>query len=78
MESLKKMGTLLTVVAALGMGGVVMTGCEQEGPAERAGERFDDALDRTGENLDRAGENVQDAADDAQDNLRDAADELSN
>lgn len=41
----------------------VLAGCEQEGPAERAGENVDEGVERTGEGIDRAGENIQDAAD---------------
>ncbi len=37
-------------------------GCEQEGPAERAGERVDESMERAGENMERAGENIQDSA----------------
>lgn len=53
---------------------IIGAGCEQQGPAERAGERIDQAADdvgdafrpagpaeRAGENLDRAADNVGDA-----------------
>ncbi len=40
----------------------VLTGCEQEGPAERAGENVDESVERAGESIERAGENVQDSA----------------
>lgn len=43
-------------------GFLAVLGCEQEGPAERAGENVDEAMERTGESIDQAGENIQDAA----------------
>jgi hypothetical protein len=42
---------------------VPLYGCErQEGPAERAGESLDNALDKTGEQVEKAGDRIQDAA----------------
>lgn len=37
-------------------------GCEQEGPAERAGEKVDESMERAGEKMEQAGENIQDSA----------------
>ena len=37
-------------------------GCEQEGPAERAGERVDESMEKAGEKMEQAGENIQDSA----------------
>ena len=39
-----------------------LTGCEQEGPAERAGEAIDDATESAGEAIEDAGESMEDAA----------------
>ncbi|WP_447968133.1 hypothetical protein [Nitrospira sp. M1] len=39
-----------------------MTGCEQQGPAERAGEAVDEATEEAGEKLEEAGEEMEDAA----------------
>ncbi|HBP89623.1 MAG: hypothetical protein KC592_14405 [Nitrospira sp.] len=36
--------------------------CEQEGPAERAGERVDESMEKAGEKMEEAGENIQDSA----------------
>lgn len=33
--------------------------CEREGPAEKAGEKVDEATEQTGETLERAGERVE-------------------
>ncbi len=40
----------------------MLMGCEQEGPAERAGENIDESMERAGDSIERAGENVQDSA----------------
>ncbi len=37
-------------------------GCEQEGPAERAGENVDESMEKAGEKMEQAGENIQDSA----------------
>jgi hypothetical protein len=37
-------------------------GCEQEGPAERAGEKTDEAMEKAGENIQEAGDKIQDTA----------------
>jgi hypothetical protein len=37
-------------------------GCEEEGPAERAGERVDESMEKAGEELEQAGDKVQDSA----------------
>ncbi len=39
-----------------------VVGCEQEGPAERAGERVDESMEKAGEKMEQAGENIQDSA----------------
>lgn len=57
---------LLGAVLAIGLGGF-LTGCEQEGPAERAGERVDETVEQTKEAVDEAlektGEQVEQAGD---------------
>ncbi|WP_192035534.1 hypothetical protein [Halomonas sp. YLGW01] len=57
-----KFGIMLLVV----MMSVVISGCEQEGPAEEAGEKIDNAMEDTGEAIEEAGENVEEAAEEAQ------------
>lgn len=49
------------VAALLGLGALTLSGCEQEGPMEQAGEQVDDAIDE-----------AQDAAEDARDEVQDA------
>jgi hypothetical protein len=40
-----------------------LPGCQKhEGPAEQAGKKVDNAVDKTGQKIEQAGENIQDAA----------------
>lgn len=57
------MSPMKTLCAALLVGMYVVTfgGCEREGPAERAGEKIDEAGKRAGEALEEAGEKARDA-----------------
>lgn len=41
-----------------------LIGCEQEGPAERAGEEIDEAVEEAGETLEEAGEAIEETGDD--------------
>lgn len=57
-----------TVNAALIMGALVvaLSGCDMnEGPAEEAGKKVDEATEQAGEKIEEAGEKIQDAARDA-------------
>jgi len=47
-------GTLCAGFLTLALGG-----CEQEGPAERAGEQVDEATEQAGEAMEKAGERMQ-------------------
>jgi hyperosmotically inducible periplasmic protein len=64
---LKKLIVFISVLAFLGIGAI---GCEQEGPAEKTGEKIDEAAEQagekaeelkeeTGEKLEEAGEKMQ-------------------
>jgi hypothetical protein len=55
-------GTALIVGLLL----VALSGCEK-GPAEKAGENIDDAVDKVGESLGNAGDSIQEAGRDARD-----------
>jgi len=56
-----------------GIMAIALGGCEQEGPAERAGEKVDEALEggtkgpmeKAGEEMDKAGEKVGEAVEEA-------------
>lgn len=82
---MKPRGLWLTVALVCG----ALAGCEQEGPAEKAGERVDEAVEQTqdaiddagqqgtmermGEELDQGVEKAGEAAEDAGDEMQDAA-----
>jgi hypothetical protein len=54
------------VVAAFAVGILLaaLSGCEK-GPAEKAGESIDNAVNKTGQQIDKAGDKIKDAASDA-------------
>ncbi len=52
------LGAVLAISALL----VALVGCEQQGPAEQAGEKIDNATEQAGENMEKAGEAIQDKA----------------
>lgn len=56
------------VLACVGVLG--LAACEEDGPAERAGERIDDAIDDARDRLDDAADELDDAADELRDALR--------
>lgn len=58
----RKNVTRILAAAFAGACCMCMTACEEEGPAERAGERVDEAAEQTGEAIEDAGENIQDGA----------------
>jgi len=45
---------------------VALSGCEK-GPAQKAGESVDDAVEKAGESLEKAGDSIQDAGRNARD-----------
>lgn len=54
------MKKLLFVLLFLSMG---LAACEQEGPAERAGEKIDKAVEEAGDKMEEAGDKVEEATD---------------
>ncbi|HWS02438.1 MAG TPA: hypothetical protein VN448_03475 [Gammaproteobacteria bacterium] len=58
----KRVGAQLGSVLAISALLVALSGCEQKGPAEQAGEKMDNATEQAGEKMEKAGEAVQDAA----------------
>ncbi|GAB3351699.1 hypothetical protein GCM10027512_26240 [Chromohalobacter beijerinckii] len=62
-EWLRKMALALII----GMTAVGVVACDDEGPAEEAGESVDNAMDDAGDSMEEAGEDIQNAAEDAQD-----------
>lgn len=55
-----KFQTVTGTALVLGVLLVALSGCEK-GPAEKAGESVDDAVDKAGESLEDAGDSVRDA-----------------
>lgn len=52
-------GIIAAMIAGLMFAG--LSGCEREGPAERAGKAIDEAVEDAGEALEDAGEAIEDA-----------------
>ncbi|KAA3626413.1 MAG: hypothetical protein DWQ09_17190 [Proteobacteria bacterium] len=61
----KFIGTVSAVVvtSALLAGAMLATlsGCEQQGPAEAAGEKIDNVVEKAGEKIEKAGDSIRDA-----------------
>jgi hypothetical protein len=68
-----KVTTALVFSLGLAVGGVFLTSCEREGPAERAGDKIDDSVDKLKEKVnpsgpaEKAGKKIDDAVDDMKD-----------
>ncbi|MDR5907664.1 hypothetical protein [Franzmannia qiaohouensis] len=62
MTMLRKVG--LAVLMVMVLGGVAA--CDDQGPAEEAGENIDDAMEDAGEGMEELGEDIQDSAEEAQ------------
>lgn len=59
MKTEKTVSAVLIMSALL----VALSGCQkQEGPAEQAGKKVDNATEKVGEKIEKAGESIQDAA----------------
>lgn len=54
---------LFALLFALG-GGAVLTGCEEKGPAEKAGEEIDEAVEDAGDAIEDAADEVEEETDD--------------
>ena len=61
----------LRVVLALGLG-LALIGCEQQGPAQKAGEKVDKAVEGAGKAIEKAGEKTGEKLDEAAKKVRDA------
>lgn len=59
---------LISIFAAF----VALAGCQEKGPAEKAGEKIDNAIDGGKDSIEDAADDVEDAADDAADEIKDA------
>ncbi|WP_412852788.1 hypothetical protein [Ectothiorhodospira shaposhnikovii] len=61
-----KFSTVIGTALVLGLLLAPLSGCDK-GPAQRAGENVDDAVEKAGDSLERAGDRIQDAGRDARD-----------
>ena len=59
-------------VVSLGLGVALLAGCEQKGPAEKAGQKIDKAVEDTGKELQKAGEKVGEKLEEAGKKVKDA------
>lgn len=50
--------TILFAMCA-GLVTIALVGCQQEGPAERAGKKIDETVEKAGEKIEEAGEKVK-------------------
>ena len=55
--------SLLLAMVLLAGGSLTLAGCEQQGPAEEAGEKVDDAVEEAADSVDDAADEIEDAAD---------------
>lgn len=69
-----RLPTLTGTALVLGLLLVLLSGCDQ-GPAEKAGENVDEAMDQAGDSLEDAGDKVKDAGRDARDKIEDAGED---
>ena len=54
----------IVLIAGTLLGGamlVTLSACEQQGPAETAGEKLDNAVEKAGEQMEKAGDSIRDA-----------------
>ena len=72
---MKRLLEVLTVAIVAGVFGFGLVACKEEGPAEKAGRNFDDAMDDVGDKADEMGDDLKDAAEDTADDLEDAAED---
>lgn len=55
--------SIVVVLSVLLAGTILVTlsACEQQGPAEKAGEKIDNAVEKAGEQMEKAGDSIRDA-----------------
>lgn len=61
-----------SAVLCFSLGLVLLGGCEQKGPAQKAGEKMDKAVEQAGKSLEKAGKKIGDTVDEASKKVRDA------
>lgn len=66
----------LALLFAFCLGSVGLTGCEEDGALENAGEKVDETLEDGQDELEDAGDELEDVADDLGDNIEDGVDNV--
>ena len=51
----------LATFAGIALLAISLGACEQQGPAERAGEKVDEAVEEAGESMEKAGDKMKEA-----------------
>ncbi|MFO8084932.1 MAG: hypothetical protein R6U27_11505 [Desulfobacterales bacterium] len=69
---LKKIIVLISFMAFLGIGAL---GCEQEGPAEKAGEKIDESVEQAGEKMEEAQEEAGEKMEEAEEETEELMEE---
>lgn len=57
----------MAIAATFAFSSIGLSGCEQDGPAERAGEEIDEVVDEAEDNLEDAADEVEDEVEDVRD-----------
>lgn len=57
-----KFGETARVALVVGALLAALSGCQKEGPAEKAGKEVDKAVDNVGQQIEKAGDSIKDAA----------------
>ncbi len=68
MKWMKRIAYVLCLVAFLG----AMTGCSEDGPAEKAGRQIDEAMDAAKDKMNEMGDQAKDAYEDMKDQAKEA------
>jgi hypothetical protein len=63
-EQMMKLGESVSAVLITGALLAALSGCQKEGPAEKAGRQVDKAVEKVGQQIEKAGDAIQDAAKD--------------
>ena len=60
------------IAASLVLAAPLLAACDDDGPAEQAGEKIDNAVNDSNDTMEKAGESMDNAMDDMHDSMEDA------
>tara|TARA_Y100001933_G_C18815567_1_gene486942 strand:+ start:90 stop:317 length:228 start_codon:yes stop_codon:yes gene_type:complete len=63
------------ILCSLGLA-MVLQSCEEQGPAEKAGEKVDSAIEQTQEKLEEAGEKMEEAVEEGGEKIEEAGEKM--